>query len=55
MNSDEKKMIKEYTGLTIAVTDICYRATKDGFQASTFHSKVDTVGAVIVLIKSKNG
>ena len=44
VNSDEKKLIKDYTGFTIAVTDIVYRGTKDGFQASTFHSKVDNAG-----------
>lgn len=53
--SEDKKLLKEFTGFTIAVTELLYRATKDGFSASNFHSKVDNKGAVLVIVKAKSG
>ena len=53
--SEDKNMLKEFTGFTIAVTELLYRASKNGYSASTFHSKVDNKGAVIVIIKAKSG
>ena len=50
----EKNQIKEFMGSCYVVTELIYKATKDGFSASSFHSKVDGKGGVIVLIKSKS-
>ena len=55
VNGEGRKLLKEYTGYVIAVTELIYRASKDGFTAKSFHTKVDNAGAVIVIIKSKNG
>jgi len=51
----EQDLLKEYMGTSYIVTELIYRATKDGFQSSIFHSKVDGKGSVICIVKSKTG
>ena len=41
-------------GKSYIITEILFRASKDGFSASTFHSKCNDKGATIVLIKAKS-
>ena len=38
-----------------SISKTLYRASRDGFQASSFHSKCDSKGATLTLIKSSNG
>jgi len=52
--AEEIELIREFTGKSYLVSELIYKATKDGFTASAFHTKCDTKGATIVLIKSKN-
>ena len=40
--SKDLKMLKGFMGSTVVVTELIYRATKDGFSSSTFHTKVDS-------------
>jgi len=48
-------MIKEWLNKSYVVTELIFRATKDGFTASAFHNKCNEKGATITLIKGKNG
>jgi hypothetical protein len=41
-------------GSAYVVTELLYRASKDGFSASSFHNKCDNKGATIVIIRAKN-
>lgn len=52
---EEIDLIKEWTNKNYLVTELIFRASKDGFTASSFHSKVNDKGPTIILIKSKNG
>ena len=38
-----------------SISKTLYRASRDGFLASSFHSKCDNKGATLTLIKSSNG
>lgn len=41
-------------GKSYIITELIFRATKDGFSASNFHAKCNDKGATIILIKAKN-
>jgi hypothetical protein len=48
----EVDLLREYLNASFCATELLYRATKDGWSASNFHSKVDGKGAVICIIRS---
>lgn len=52
---EEIDMIKEWMGKSFVVTELLFRATKDGFTAQSFHTKCNDKGATITLVKAKNG
>jgi len=52
-SSEEIDMIKEWFGKSYIVTELIFRATKDGFTANSFHTKCDNKGPTVVIIKSK--
>ena len=54
VKADEADLIKEWMGKCYIVTELLFRASKDGFSASNFHTKCNDKGANIVLIRSKN-
>lgn len=54
-SAEEINLLKEWMGTSYIITEPMYRASKDGFTASSFHAKCDGKGANIVLIKSKTG
>lgn len=49
-NLKDSDLLREYLDTSYCVTELVYRASQDGFQAASFHSKVDGKGAVICLI-----
>jgi len=51
----EIDLLKEWVGYSYCATELIYTASKDGFSASSFHSKVDGKGATFVIIKAKVG
>ena len=51
---EDIELVREYMGKAYLVTELIFRATKDGFTASAFHTKCDNKGATIVLVKSKS-
>ncbi len=54
INKEEEiiEKVKELTNKKI--TKLIYRGSKDGFKASTFHSKCDGHSNTIIIIKVKN-
>ena len=51
----EQDTIKEFLGTKYAISELIYRATKDGFTATAFYNKCDKIPNVIVIIKAKSG
>jgi hypothetical protein len=54
-SGEDIDQIKEWLGKSYVITESIFRASKDGFTASAFHSKCDNKGACITLVKGKNG
>lgn len=52
LNPQQQKTVFEWIGKK--KTELLYRATRDGFDASIFHNKCDNKGPTIVIIKSQN-
>ena len=48
-------MLKKFCGFEIAVTNMIYCASKDGFASTKFHSKVDGAGKTLIIIRSADG
>jgi hypothetical protein len=53
-SAEDLDLLKEWTGKSYLVTELIYRATKDGFTASAFHTKCNDKGATIIIVKSKS-
>lgn len=54
LEKDESTLIGEWVGKPFKA-QLLYRATRDGFASSAFHSKCDNQGQTICIIKSSNG
>lgn len=55
LKSEEIDLVKEWMAKSLIVTELIFRATKDGFTASAFHTKCNDKGPTLVIIKSKSG
>lgn len=53
-SAEDIDLIKEWTGKVYLVTELIYRATKDGFTAVNFHAKCNDKGATLTIVKSKS-
>ena len=54
-SGEELDLLKEWIGKAFLVTELIFRATKDGFTASAFHGKCNDKGATITIVKAKTG
>ena len=55
LKGDDVNLIKEWLGTSYTITELIFKASKDGFTSSAFHSKCDGKGPNIVLVKAKSG
>jgi hypothetical protein len=55
LNREQWKMLLEWCGLGPKDWKLCFRASKDGFSASAFHSKCDNKGPTLTVVKSRHG
>jgi hypothetical protein len=49
------KELESLCGFKIRTQKLLYRATLDGFQATTFHAKCDRISKTLVIIRSTSG
>jgi hypothetical protein len=54
LNEERKRQINEWLGNN-SMKELLYRGSRDGFEASEFHSRCDCQGATIAIIRSTNG
>jgi len=52
---EQKKKLNEFYGKSSQQWELIYKASRDGFDANTFHSRCDNKGPTITIIQSNNG
>jgi hypothetical protein len=54
LSADQRKILLGFFGNTLRKTELIYKASRDGFDANTFHNRCDNKGPTLTIARSDN-